>query len=197
MAKQIIDLGTTANDGTGTPLRDGGTFINDNFTELYNTAGWGFYVHDQLTPSTQVVTTTATPLIIDGGGLTSNTAYLPYEIRGTGQLWDTVNNKITPIGMGDGYSMRMDLQVTAKSGSPTELILDLDIGGGATPTIIIVEKIIGTGKTPPYTVSVGFPIFTLGTFNTNGGQLFLSTDAGSVTLTNRSVSIHRISNGQI
>lgn len=197
MAKQIIDLGTTANDGTGTPLRDGGTFINDNFTELYNTAGWGFYVHDQLTPSTQVVTTTATPLIIDGGGLTSNTAYLPYEIRGTGQLWDTVNNKITPIGVGDGYSMRMDLQVTAKSGSPTELILDLDIGGGATPTIIIVEKIIGTGKTPPYTVSVGFPIFTLGTFNTNGGQLFLSTDAGSVTLTNRSVSIHRISNGQI
>lgn len=197
MAKQIIDLGTTANDGTGTPLRDGGTFINDNFTELYNTAGWGFYVHDQLTPSTQVVTTTATPLIIDGGGLTSNTAYLPYEIRGTGQLWDTVNNKITPIGVGDGYSMRMDLQVTAKSGSPTELILDLDIGGGATPTIIIVEKIIGTGKTPPYTVSVGFPIFTLGTFNTNGGQLFLSTDAGSVTLTNRSLSIHRISNGQI
>jgi hypothetical protein len=35
MARQIIDLGTVANDGTGTPLRDGGDMINDNFEELY------------------------------------------------------------------------------------------------------------------------------------------------------------------
>lgn len=37
MAQQTINLGTTPNDGTGTPLRDGGDIINDNFTELYNT----------------------------------------------------------------------------------------------------------------------------------------------------------------
>jgi hypothetical protein len=198
MAKQIIDLGTTPNDGTGTPLRDGGTFINENFTELYNTAGWGFYVHDQLTPSTQVITTTSTPLIIDGGGLTTSTAYLPYEIRGTGtQLWDTAANKIVPIGIGDGYTLRIDLEITAKTASPTELTLDLDISGLGVPTTVIVERIIGTGKAPPYTVSVGFPIFTLSTFNANGGQLFLRTDSGTVTLTKRQISIHRISNGQI
>jgi hypothetical protein len=35
MAKQTISLGTTANDGTGDPLRTAFTKTNENFTELY------------------------------------------------------------------------------------------------------------------------------------------------------------------
>lgn len=37
MAQQVIDVGTSASDGTGDPLRDAFTKINDNFTELYST----------------------------------------------------------------------------------------------------------------------------------------------------------------
>lgn len=36
MAQQTINIGTTANDGTGDPLRGAFDKINDNFTELYN-----------------------------------------------------------------------------------------------------------------------------------------------------------------
>jgi len=36
MAQQVIDVGTSASDGTGDPLRDAFTKINDNFTELYS-----------------------------------------------------------------------------------------------------------------------------------------------------------------
>lgn len=36
MAKQTINLGATANDGTGDPLRTAFDKVNDNFTELYN-----------------------------------------------------------------------------------------------------------------------------------------------------------------
>lgn len=36
MAKEIIFLGTSANDGTGDTLREMGRKVNDNFTELYN-----------------------------------------------------------------------------------------------------------------------------------------------------------------
>jgi hypothetical protein len=39
MAKQIIGIGTTANDGTGDPLRNAFNKTNENFTELYNGAG--------------------------------------------------------------------------------------------------------------------------------------------------------------
>jgi hypothetical protein len=35
MAKQTINIGTVANDGTGDPLRDAMDKVNDNFTELY------------------------------------------------------------------------------------------------------------------------------------------------------------------
>jgi hypothetical protein len=38
VAKQTIDIGTVANDGTGDPLRDAMVKINANFTELYTDA---------------------------------------------------------------------------------------------------------------------------------------------------------------
>ena len=37
MAKQTINLGTSANDGTGDPLRTAFDKINDNFDELFGT----------------------------------------------------------------------------------------------------------------------------------------------------------------
>ena len=36
MAKQVINIGSVANDGTGDPLRTAFDKVNDNFTELYN-----------------------------------------------------------------------------------------------------------------------------------------------------------------
>lgn len=35
MGRQIIGLGTTYNDGTGDPIRDGFSKTNDNFAEIY------------------------------------------------------------------------------------------------------------------------------------------------------------------
>jgi len=49
MAKQTINTGTVANDGTGDTLRTAGTKINANFTELYNILGGG-------SPNTSILT---------------------------------------------------------------------------------------------------------------------------------------------
>ncbi len=35
MARQVVNVGSSPNDGTGTPLRDAMVIINDNFLELY------------------------------------------------------------------------------------------------------------------------------------------------------------------
>ena len=41
MAKQLLNIGSSANDGTGDTIRAGGDKINDNFNEIYSgTAGW-------------------------------------------------------------------------------------------------------------------------------------------------------------
>ena len=41
MAKQTINIGSVADDGTGTTIRDGGDLINDNFNEIYTELGDG------------------------------------------------------------------------------------------------------------------------------------------------------------
>lgn len=61
MAQQIINIGTAANDGTGTNWRDAWDYTNDNFTELYNS---------QL--STRVVVKSASDL---SGTLSSSVEY--------------------------------------------------------------------------------------------------------------------------
>ena len=39
MAKQLVNRGSTANDGTGDTLRTAAQKINENFTELYTSIG--------------------------------------------------------------------------------------------------------------------------------------------------------------
>jgi predicted NAD/FAD-binding protein len=41
MARQNLNTGSTANDGTGDTLRTAGTKINENFIELYSQLGGG------------------------------------------------------------------------------------------------------------------------------------------------------------
>ena len=43
MAKQTINIGSAANDGTGSTLRESFDITNDNFTELYSGTGGLFH----------------------------------------------------------------------------------------------------------------------------------------------------------
>ena len=72
MAKQSINIGSSANDGTGTTIRAGGDLINDNFNEIYNYLGDGsnlngtiFTVVDE--SSTSAAITVGETLGITGG----------------------------------------------------------------------------------------------------------------------------------
>ena len=70
MAKQSISIGSSANDGTGTSLRDGGDLINDNFNEIYTKLGDGSTL-------TSAISATATTLTL------SNTSFSSFQIKDT------------------------------------------------------------------------------------------------------------------
>ena len=70
MAKQSINIGSSANDGTGSTLRDGGDLINDNFNEIYTKLGDGSTL-------TSAITATATTLTL------SNTSFSSFQIKDT------------------------------------------------------------------------------------------------------------------
>ena len=68
MAYQALELGTTADDGTGDSLRIGGDKINDNFVEFYTALGTGTAISSGISASATIVTLVA-PIIteIDSG----------------------------------------------------------------------------------------------------------------------------------
>jgi hypothetical protein len=191
MAQQTIGLGTISNDGTGDTLRVAGDKVNDNFTEIYNEKGWGYYV-DSLATSSIVVGTTYTQITIDALG-SNITGYLPKEIRGVSHLWS--GNKITPISIGDDYDGRFDLTVTAKTGSPTLIDFIIDISGAAAGTNKAFTGYIQAGGTIPYSQSIDLDYFSLSTFITNGGRIYARTDAGTITIGRRNIKITRKSKG--
>lgn len=156
--------------------------------------GWGYYQHSG---SAQNITTSDTKLLVNGSGALTSTVYLPNEIRGSGNLWSTADNKVTPIKLGDAYCIRIDLPITAKT-SAAELTVKLDIGGGGSPTTVILPKYESVAKTPPFTVSVELTVVALSAATVaNGIQLFLSVDAGNIDITNPSILIIRTHSGDI
>jgi len=164
-------------------------------TWAYLPVGWGYYKDDA---SEQTFNTTPALLSIDGLGAASETGYLPREIRGSDDLWDASSDKITPISAGDSYDVRIILPITDETSSPTEITLELDIAGSTHAAgTMVVTQYIPTAKTTPWEVVVAFPIFCLSTFITNGGQIWLTTDTGSVGVTAPSIFITQLSSGSI
>jgi hypothetical protein len=74
MAKQTINIGTIANDGTGSTLRAAGDLVNDNFNEIYTAIG------DGTTLNSDVLTATSTHTLTNKSGnisqWTNDTGYI-------------------------------------------------------------------------------------------------------------------------
>lgn len=154
----------------------------------YLPQGWGLYKDNS---GALTVGTGETLLTIDGLAGATNESYLPRDIRGTDSLWDTTNNYVKPITLGDLYQVRLDIPVSAVT-TASELIIRGDIGGGATSTDVIVTHRIELG-TAPFARTLSFPFFANSNAIANGLQFFGFTDAGSVDITGLAVLVSRIS----
>jgi len=194
MAKEIIDLGTVANDGTGDSIRVGGEKINDNFTDLYDVAGWGFYSDDLSTP-TITVTTSFTQITINGLGASTNENYLPYEIRGSGHFF--ASSTITPVHEGDDYDGRLDIRVTGRTGTPTYIEFIIDISGSTPDTNRVFTGYLLSTNTTPYRQDLPIDFYTLATFKANGGKIYARVDTGTVTIGDRGIKLSRKGKGTL
>ena len=78
MAKQTINIGVTADDGTGTTIRAGGDLINDNFNEIYGILGDGSTLYSLTFPNAtdtvvgRATTDTLTNKTLDSGIVSTN-----------------------------------------------------------------------------------------------------------------------------
>ena len=188
MAQKIINIGAAPNDNTGDNLRNGGGKINENFTEVYNVGGYANYSDNAVT--TLTITTSPTKFTVNKLGSATYEGNLPLPIRGVSSLWDA-NSFIRPILINDCYDFRINARVQTRTSNPVYLVIDLDIGGAATPTNIIFSKRIPVDGSTPFDIGDNIPIFCRATFLANGGQIFMSTNTGSLTITERGVFLIR------
>ncbi len=110
MAKQTINIGSTANDGTGSTLRVGGDIINDNFNEIYTAFGNGSTL---TAPLTAAGTSTLTNKTID---LDANT------ITGTLAEFNTALQ-------GDSFVSLTGSETLTNKTLTTPVISEIDSGG--------------------------------------------------------------------
>ena len=105
MSKQLINIGTVANDGTGSSLRDGGDLINDNFNEIYSAIGDGTTIQFDISGAT------------NGQTLIYNSSTRKFEAAAGGAFTIAGDSGSETIGSGDTLNVLggtgIDTSVTA------------------------------------------------------------------------------------
>lgn len=172
MAKQIINIGTVAGDGTGTTLRNSFDMVNDNFNELYGATGWQSRVDTTNTQTIPATTNTIVPITL---GLESN---------GGITLLDA-NSKIIPIRLGDYISADFSLTVVTPSGTDHYINVNFVVNGIIYRSVTF-SLLKGAGIDDNCSVSFGLPVGT--DFFTNGGTFQVYSDV-SVDIKNRYIAV--------
>ena len=95
MAKQSINIGSSANDGTGTTIRAGGDLINDNFNEIYNYLGDGSNLNGTIFSVVDESSTSAAITVGETLGITGGTNLTTAVSGDTVNI--TLNSSITGI----------------------------------------------------------------------------------------------------
>ena len=186
MAKQTINIGSSANDGTGTTIRAGGDLINDNFNEIYNYLGDGTNLNGSLFT---IVDESSTESAINVGERLSITGGTNVTTTASGDSINvTLNSSIT------GLTSIQVGTLTTSSGNllvnPATQILEVR-GSGSTEGQIQLncrvnshgQKIIAQPHSEGVTNEMLLP---------KGGNSTLVSEIATQTLTNKTIGIGQL-----
>jgi len=143
MAKQTINIGSTANDGTGDPLRTAFDKINDNFTELYGLDNDINTLDANLNVNNFAITTGVTngDITVTPNG-TGNINLGSVTINGS----TISSNDSTQITVAENIQTTGTLNVSGATtiGGAATLSTSLTLTSGATVTAILDEDAMGS-----------------------------------------------------
>jgi hypothetical protein len=173
MAQQIINIGTTANDGTGDPLRTAFDKCNDNFTELYAGGGGGGGGIGGNTGSVDNAILRA-----DGtGGSTLQTSGITIADGTSGTLSGTNSGDVTLAGTPDYITIAGQVITRGQVDLATDITGDLPFANLTAATA--ASKLLGRGSASG---SGDFQEISLGSgLSMSGTTLSVSAGGGNVS----------------
>ena len=169
MAKSTINLGTSPNDRTGDTLRDAGTKVNSNFSELYTALGNGTALNIAVTGATsgQVLKFNGTNFV---PAADANTDAVTSVNTLTGAITLTSQNIAEPAN----NPVLAGVAIAGTAGQFTCTATTLAVG----QTVTITGTLGGTGTITGYTTG---KVYTISV--TNGTTSFTLVDAGVAIVT--------------
>ena len=197
MGKQVIGIGTTANDGTGDAIRTAFDKVNQNFTELYDDelygevnsviAGTGVSVSSA---TGNVTVTNSAPdqtvSLTDGGNMTITGTYPNFTLAS-----NDVVGAVSSVQSGSGISVDQTTGIVTVTNSDPDQTVVLT-GGTSISTSGTYPSFTITNDAPDQTVAITdsygidssgtYPNFTLevsGTIDQNGSASELKYWSGS------------------
>ena len=184
MAKQLINTGSIPNDGTGSSLRAGATFVNSNFSEIYSALGDGTNITLTASPA-ELNLLSGISSIVTG---TSNTVLTNKTIDASNNTLSNISNSalinstfgISSDGatgvasLGTTITFAGGTGITTSFGSDT-VTIDLDTSTAATLTdnqILTNKTISGSSNT----------LSNIGNSSLSNSTITISGDATSDTV---------------
>ena len=178
MAKQTINIGTTADDGTGSTIRAGGDIANDNFNELYTLLGNGTTLYSLTFPNaTDTVVARNTSDTLQNKTLDAGIISTSLDMNGTEFILDAdADTSITAdtddqidikIGGNDRITLQSGIVDLKNDGSESQIKLYCEVGnahytqiqasphanyGGGSVTVV-VPAVAGTLALKPTTTN--------------------------------------------
>jgi hypothetical protein len=188
MAKQTINVGSSADDGTGSTIRAGGQIVNANFTELYNA-----FSTDGSNLSTTVLT------IVDESSTESTISYGErLAITGGTNLTSTVSGDSVNVTLNSTITGLTSVQTETLTNASGNLLVDSATyitefrGGGSTDGQIQLncssnshgQKIMAQPHSEAVTNEMLLP---------KGANSTLVSEVATQTLTNKTIGVGQLS----
>ena len=182
-AKQITAITHEANNAIKATFTDA-TFVTSDAPKKLT--GWASYTDSIYTVGSPLSIANGVTATVNNNAATVINTYIPFGVT---SFWNSATAKITPTNAGDGYTFCLRCKIKPSS-ADTYLDFGIDVGG-AVGVIFKQTLVLPKGAGIEHDINIECTGYSLATFVSNGGIMKITANAGTLSIYNIELQVHR------